>query len=102
MSEENVETVELVIAALNRGDFEGLEELYGADAVLQDLQNAPDQPVTVEGVQAIRQTLNLWAAAIDELRVDWAGGWALRDQHQVTVSVQPQNEPESHLVVGRP
>ena len=33
-------------------------------------QNAPDQPVTVEGVQAIRETLNLWAAAFDELRVD--------------------------------
>jgi ketosteroid isomerase-like protein len=38
--------------------------------VLQDLQNAPDQPLTVEGVQAIRQNLNLWAAAFDELRVD--------------------------------
>ena len=70
MSEENVEATKLAVAALNRGDFEGLEELYAADAVLQDLQNAPDQPVTVEGVQAIRQTLNLWAAAFDELRVD--------------------------------
>ena len=56
MSEENVEATKLAVAALNRGDFEGLEELYAADAVLQDLQNAPDQPVTVEGVQAIRQT----------------------------------------------
>jgi ketosteroid isomerase-like protein len=70
MSEENVEATKLAVAALNRGDFEGLEELYAADAVLQDLQNAPDQPVTVEGVQAIRQTLKLWAAAFDELRVD--------------------------------
>jgi ketosteroid isomerase-like protein len=70
MSEENVEATKLAVAALNRGDFEGLEELYATDAVLQDLQNAPDQPVTVEGVQAIRQTLNLWAAAFDELRVD--------------------------------
>ena len=70
MSRENVEATKLAVAALNRGDFEGLEELYAADAVLQDLQNAPDQPVTIEGVQAIRQTLNLWAAAFDELRVD--------------------------------
>ena len=70
MSEENVEATKLAVGALNRGDFEGLEELYAADAVLQDLQNAPDQPVTVEGVQAIRQTLDLWAAAFDELRVD--------------------------------
>ena len=70
MSEENIEAAKLAVAAFNRRDFEGLEELYAADAVLQDLQNAPDQPVTVEGVQAIRQTLNLWAAAFDELRVD--------------------------------
>ena len=70
MSEENVEAAKLAVAALNQGDFQGLEELYAADAVLQDLQNAPDQPITVEGVQAIRETLNLWAAAFDELRVD--------------------------------
>ena len=70
MSEENVEIAKRANAALNRGDFAGIGEVFAADAVLQDLQNAPDQPVTVEGVQAIRQTLNLWAAAFDELRVD--------------------------------
>jgi ketosteroid isomerase-like protein len=70
MSEENIETAKLANAALNRGDFEGVAEFFAADAVLQDLQNAPDQPVTVEGVQAIRQTLSLWAAAFDELRAD--------------------------------
>ena len=40
MSEENVEATKCAVAALNRGDFEGLEELYAADAVLQDLQNS--------------------------------------------------------------
>jgi ketosteroid isomerase-like protein len=70
MTEENIEIAKLANAALNRGDFEGVAEFFTADAVLQDLQNAPDQPVTVEGVQAIRQTLSLWAAAFDELRVD--------------------------------
>ena len=70
MSEENVEAAKRANAALNRGDFEGVGEVFAADAVLQDLQNAPDQPVTVEGVQAIRQTLKLWVAAFDELRVD--------------------------------
>ena len=70
MSQENVKTAKLANAALNRGDFEGVAEFFAADAVLQDLQNAPDQPVTVEGVQAIRQTLSLWAAAFDELRAD--------------------------------
>jgi ketosteroid isomerase-like protein len=70
MSQENVETAKRANAALNRGDFEGVGEVFAADAVLQDLQNAPDQPMTVEGVQAIRQTLSLWAAAFDQLRVD--------------------------------
>jgi ketosteroid isomerase-like protein len=70
MSQENLETAKRANAALNRGDFEGLAEFFAGDAVLQDLQNAPDQPVTVEGVQAIRQTLSLWAAAFDELRAD--------------------------------
>jgi ketosteroid isomerase-like protein len=70
MSQENVEATKSAVAALNRGDFERIEELYAADAVLQDLQNAPDQPVTVEGVEAIHQTLKLWADAFDELRVD--------------------------------
>jgi len=70
MSQENVEATKLAVEAFNRGNLEGLEKLYAADAVLQDLQNAPDQPVTAEGVEAIRQTLDLWAAAFDELRVD--------------------------------
>jgi ketosteroid isomerase-like protein len=72
MSQENVEPTKRAMAALNRGDFDGVGEFFAADAVLQDLQNAPDQPVTVEGVEAIRQNLNLWAAAFDELRVDIA------------------------------
>jgi ketosteroid isomerase-like protein len=70
VSKENVEATKRAVAALNRGDFESVGELYAADAVLQDRQNAPDQPVEVEGVQAIRENLNLWAAAFDELRVD--------------------------------
>jgi ketosteroid isomerase-like protein len=70
MSQENVEATKRAVAALNRGDVESVGELYAADAVLQDRQNAPDQPVEVEGVQAIRENLNLWAAAFDELRVD--------------------------------
>jgi ketosteroid isomerase-like protein len=70
MSEENVKATKRANSALNRGDFDGVVEGFAADAVLQDLQNAPDQPVTVEGVRAIRQTLSLWAAAFDELRVD--------------------------------
>ena len=70
MSEENVEATKRANAALNRGDFESVGDLFTEDAVLQDLQNAPDQPVAVEGVAAIRQALTLWAAAFDEFRAD--------------------------------
>jgi ketosteroid isomerase-like protein len=87
LSEENVEATKRAVAALNREDFQSVGELYAADAVLQDRQNAPDQPVEVEGVEAIREILHLWAAAFDELRVDieeyidgpnaviWAAHW---------------------------
>ncbi len=70
MPQENVEVTKRAVAALNRGDFDGVVESFAPDAVLQDLQNAPDQPVTVEGVEAVRQTLRLWADAFDKLQVD--------------------------------
>jgi hypothetical protein len=35
-------------------------------------------------------------------RTGWPGGWFLRDQQSVTISVKPENEGESRLVVGRP
>ena len=87
MSQENVEGGEKrTNAALNRGDFEGVGEAFPAtDAVLKDLQNAPDQPVRAEGVEAIRRNLSLWAAAFDKLHADIEeyietpnGGWSAR------------------------
>lgn len=38
----------------------------------------------------------------DQPRTWWPGGWVLRDQGRVTLSVRPVNQPESQLVVGRP
>jgi len=70
MSQENVEAAKRANAALNRGDFEGVGEVFAPDAVLEDLQNAPDQPVRAEGVEAIRRNLSLWAAAFDRLHAD--------------------------------
>ncbi len=70
MSQENLEATKRGNAALNRGDFEGLGELFAPDAVLEDRQNAPDQPLRVEGVEAIKANLTLWADAFDELHVD--------------------------------
>jgi ketosteroid isomerase-like protein len=70
MSEENVEATRRANAAFNRGDFDGVDDLFADDAVLQDLQNAPDQPVVAEGAAAIRENLILWTAAFDEFRAD--------------------------------
>ncbi len=70
MSQENVEAAKRTNAALNRGDFEGVGEAFAPDAVLEDLQNAPDQPMRAEGVEAIRRNLSLWAAAFDKLHAD--------------------------------
>src|SRR4051812_40613090 len=70
MSRENVETAKRANAALNRGDFDGLVEVFAPDAVLEDLQNAPDQPMLAQGVEAIRANLTLWASAFDELNAD--------------------------------
>ena len=70
MSQENVEAAKRANAALNRGAFEGVGEVFAPDAVLEDLQNAPDQPVRAEGVEAIRRNLSLWAAAFDKLHAD--------------------------------
>jgi hypothetical protein len=38
----------------------------------------------------------------DQPRTWWAGGWVLRDQDVVTVSVQQGDGAESQLVVGHP
>jgi hypothetical protein len=37
----------------------------------------------------------------DQPRTWWPGGWVLRDQGRVAVSIHEQNGPESQLVVGR-
>jgi ketosteroid isomerase-like protein len=70
MSQENIEAAKRANAALNRGDFEGVGEVFAPHAVLEDRQNAPDQPITVEGVAAIRANLSLWAAAFDKLHAE--------------------------------
>jgi ketosteroid isomerase-like protein len=70
MSEENVEIMRQANAAFNRGDLEGALANYADDAEMRDLLNAPDQPVVVSGIEAIRSVLNEWVAAFDELRAD--------------------------------
>ena len=70
MSKENLEVGKRSNAALNRGDIDGALEVFAPDARLRDLNSAPDQPVAVESIEAIRETWSLWIAAFDELRAD--------------------------------
>jgi ketosteroid isomerase-like protein len=70
VSLENVEIAKQANAALNRGDVEGLLRLYARDAELRDLQSAPDQPLAVSGIDAIRRVWIDWSAAFDAFRAD--------------------------------
>jgi ketosteroid isomerase-like protein len=70
MSQENVELTIRANAALNRGDMEALLSFYAPDAKLRDLQSAPDQPLEVSGVDAIREVWIAWSSAFDALRAD--------------------------------
>jgi len=70
MPSRNVQTVKQANAALNAGEFDALADVFAPDCIFQDLQNAPDQQPAVEGAEAIRETLTLWASAFDELRAD--------------------------------
>jgi ketosteroid isomerase-like protein len=66
----NVELVKRANAALNRGDIEAVLDLYVPDAELRDLQSAPDQPLRVRGLDAIREVWIEWASAFDHLRAE--------------------------------
>jgi ketosteroid isomerase-like protein len=70
MGHENLEIARQANAALNRGDVEGVLAFYAIDAEFSDLRSAPDQPVSVTGVDAIRSVWAEWIAAFDELRAD--------------------------------
>jgi ketosteroid isomerase-like protein len=70
MSQENVEVVKEMNAALNRGDIDDAMARYAPDAELRDLANGPDQPTLVRGTDQIREVWALWTAAFDELHAD--------------------------------
>ncbi len=70
MSQENVEVVKEMNAALNRGDIEDAMTRYAPDAELRDLANGPDQPTLVKGTDQITDVWALWTAAFDELHAD--------------------------------
>ena len=70
MSQENVEIGNLVNAAFNRGEVDAALEVFAPDAELLDLQNAPDQPAAIQGIDRIRDAVNLWIGAFDELHAD--------------------------------
>jgi ketosteroid isomerase-like protein len=67
MSQENIEIANLVNAAFNRGEVAAALEVFAPDAELLDLQNAPDRPAAIQGIDEIRDAVNLWIGAFDEL-----------------------------------
>ena len=86
MSQENVEILRQVNAALNRADLEGALAYYADNAEFRDLRSARDQPLTVTGRDAVRSVWAEWSAAFDELRADvdeWieAGDAVIADAH---------------------
>jgi ketosteroid isomerase-like protein len=70
MSQENVEIVRAVYSAINTGTFEAASKLYAPDIELRDLQNAPDQPVVITGVEALGHVWASWTAAFDVFSAD--------------------------------
>jgi ketosteroid isomerase-like protein len=70
MSQENIEIVRAVYAAINTGAIEAASEFYAPDVELRDLQSAPDQPLAVTGLEALGQVWASWTAAFDVLSAD--------------------------------
>jgi ketosteroid isomerase-like protein len=70
MSQENVEIVRQMNAALNSGDLDRALSCFADNAEVCDLRSAPDQPLTVTGRDAMRRVLAGWIAAFDALRAD--------------------------------
>jgi ketosteroid isomerase-like protein len=70
MSQENVEIVREANAALNRGDVDAALGAYAPGAELRDLQSAPDQQFSVNGVEAIRKVWVAWTVAFRDFSAD--------------------------------
>lgn len=70
MSKQNIEILAHANDALNRGDVDAQMEVFAPDAELRDLANAPDQPTVIKGIAAIRETLLLWTAELEEFRAE--------------------------------
>jgi ketosteroid isomerase-like protein len=65
-----VEIVRQANAALNRGDADTALGVYAPAAELRDLQSAPDQQFSVNGVEAIRKVWVAWTAAFHDFSAD--------------------------------
>jgi ketosteroid isomerase-like protein len=70
MSQENVERMKRLNAGFNRGDAELCASFFHSEAEMVDLNNAPDLPPQTVGRDAIRDALQVWLDAFDELRAD--------------------------------
>ena len=70
MSQENVEIVKAMSAALNVGDMDGALAGFASDVEVRDLANGPDQPQVIRGTDQMKEVWALWLDAFDELHLD--------------------------------
>ena len=70
MSRENVEIVRRSNALFNAGDLDAAFELLHSDAEFRDLQNAPDLPEVLHGLDSLRLALRHWTDAYDDFGVE--------------------------------
>jgi ketosteroid isomerase-like protein len=69
MSQENIGVVRRAADVLTgTGDWNAMFELCHPDAEFRDLQNAPDMPEVVRGIEAIREVAAQWTDVYDEFR----------------------------------
>src|SRR2546430_13043572 len=71
MSQENMEIVRRVDAALKRGDREGALADFHPDAEWRDLRHPPDMPECVRGASAIRALWDQWDQAFPGYTADF-------------------------------
>jgi ketosteroid isomerase-like protein len=101
MSQENVERIREVVAAMNRGDFETALERSHPDVEWQALDVFPDAE-TYHGREGLRAFFQTWLDTFRGFRVHLEKCEAL-DEHRVVAAVRVSGEgTESGVEVASP
>jgi ketosteroid isomerase-like protein len=100
VSQENVEVVRRVLAAVNASDMNALPALAHHDIEWRDRMHAPDVPEVLHGTAELEDLAGQWQAAYDSLTVEvldyidadpWVicvSRWEARTKDGLTVEVR--------------